>query len=103
MVAEVNSVITTIGSNIVLKFTVGNDAKPPIDEEGIVVTFNGVTLQSGDHVSLLMDGNVLLIRISSLMPADKGVYAVTVETTAGSNTAKTWLTFYGEGMNCANV
>ena len=97
MVAETNNVVTMIGGDIVLRFTVVDDAKPPIHNESITVTFNKFPLQPGDYISFKMDENIILITITSLEPADEGIYAVTVETTAGSSTASTWLRFYGEG------
>ena len=86
-----------IGDNITLSFSLSVNAKPPIHEENITVTLDGATLETGDRVLLEMDDNELRLTISSLMSADEGVYEVTIETTAGSATARTSLTLYGEG------
>ena len=97
--AESDSMIGIIDRNIVLSFSLGDEAIPPIHNENINVTFNGNTLQTKSNILVQRDQNVLLISITSLAVSDKGVYAVTVETTAGQDTAHTLLTVYGNKSN----
>ena len=97
MDAERGNVITMMGEDVVLKFTVGDDAKPRVHEENITVTFRRNPLSSGDRVSLQINESVVLLAITSLVSTDLGVYAVTVKTTAGSSSARTRLGFPGEG------
>ena len=94
--AELESVIALLGGSIVLNFTLGDDANPPIDKENIATSFNGNLFQPGDSVTLKSDRNILCINISSLALSNQGVYAVMVETIAGQDTANTSLTIYGE-------
>ena len=97
VVAERGNVITMMGKDVVLRFTVGDDAKPRVHKENITVTFRRKPLSSGGRVSLQINESVILVAITSLVSTDVGVYAVTVKTSAGSSTATTWLGFPGEG------
>ena len=85
-----------IGDNVVIMFTLNNDAKPPINEENITVTFKQSILLTRDHISVQMNGNVLLVNITSASLANEGVYTVTAKTTAGSAADRTLLSFYRE-------
>ena len=94
--AEANSVTGIISNSVILNFTLGDDADPPIHSENVTVTFAGNDVESIDYLSFQREGNMILITISSLEPADAGVYKVTVETVAGEDIAKTSLMVYGE-------
>ena len=94
--AESDSLKGIVNGNVVLNFTVGVEANPPVRSQHINVTFNGTPVVDGDHYSLQLNENIFTIVINSLTLADKGVYAVTVATTAGDDTAATMLEIYGE-------
>ena len=86
-----------MGENVVLRFTVCDDAKPRVHKENITVTFNRASLSSGGNVALQINESVILVTITSLTSSDEGLYAVTAETTAGSSTATTRLRFFCKG------
>ena len=91
--------IGIIDRNIVLNFSLGDDAIPPIHDESINVTFNGSTFPAKSNILVQRDQNLLLISITSLAFFNEGVYAVTVETIAGQETAHILLTVYGNKSN----
>ena len=96
MVAESHSVIGTVGGNVVLSFIIDSEANPPVLFQNITVTFNAAPILAEDRFSLQLNESVFTIAISSLVLADEGVYAVTVETIVGNDTAETMLELDGE-------
>ena len=94
--AKSNSVNGIVGGNAVLNFTVGDEANPPVYFDNITVTFNTTPVLIEDCSSLQQNANIFTFEISQLTLADEGVYIVTVATTAGKDTAETFLAIYGE-------
>ena len=94
--AEADNVIGIVGGTVVLHFTLGDDADPPIHLENVTVTSTGTADLPGSRYSLQIGGNILHVTFLSLVSADAGLYTVTVETIAGSDSAETSLTVYGK-------
>ena len=93
--AEANTVTGIVGNDVLLNFTLGDDANPPIHLENVTVNFTGTGVITG--IPLQREGSLLLVTIPSLVSADAGVYKVMVETVAGVDVAETSLIAYGEG------
>ena len=90
------SVNGIVNGNVVLNFTIGGEAIPPVYSDNIMVTFSTTPVPIENRFSSQLNENVFTFEISQLTLADEGVYTVTVATIAGKDTAEIFLVIYGE-------